>query len=165
MRASPRWYGGLASRRCCQLGALRHGVPQSKTYVTTLREAVEMDYFRPQDVGKLRVMTALTEGSVAQAARAAGVRVGDTTLIICLHFLPVPAARHRLLANRQGEIAGMSPVVITLIAVFVGTASLCAGVGLSLLGKRRVHPLDRLARLNRRSVAPEEATRVLKQEL
>jgi tight adherence protein B len=59
----------------------------------------------------------------------------------------------------------MSPVVITLIAVFVGTASLCAGVGLSLLGKRRVHPLDRLARLNRRSAAPVVATRVLKQEL
>jgi tight adherence protein B len=59
----------------------------------------------------------------------------------------------------------MSPVVITLIAVFVGTASLCAGVGLSLLGKHRVHPMDRLARLNRRAAAPEQSALVLKQEL
>jgi tight adherence protein B len=58
----------------------------------------------------------------------------------------------------------MSPVVITLIAVFLGTASLCAGVGLTVLGKQREHPLDRLARLNRRAPAPEQA-RVLKQEM
>jgi tight adherence protein B len=59
----------------------------------------------------------------------------------------------------------MSPAVITLIAVFVGTASLCAGVGLSIFGKQREHPLDRLARLNRRAPVPEQAARVLKQEL
>lgn len=59
----------------------------------------------------------------------------------------------------------MSPVVITLIAVFVGTASLCAGVGLSILGKQREHPLDRLAKLNRRMPGPEQSARVLKQEL
>jgi tight adherence protein B len=59
----------------------------------------------------------------------------------------------------------MSPVVITLIAVFIGTASLCAGVGLSILGKQREHPLDRLARLNRRTAPAEQAARVLKQEL
>jgi tight adherence protein B len=59
----------------------------------------------------------------------------------------------------------MSPVVITLIAVFVGTASLCAGVGLSLLGKQREHPLDRLARLNKRMPSQDQQARVLKQEM
>ena len=59
----------------------------------------------------------------------------------------------------------MSPVVITLIAVFVGTASLCAGVGLSVLGKHREHPLDRLAKLNRRMPGPEQSAQVLKQEM
>lgn len=59
----------------------------------------------------------------------------------------------------------MSPVAITLIAVFVGTASLCAGVGLSIFGKSREHPLDRLARLNRRMPGPEQSAQVLKQEM
>lgn len=59
----------------------------------------------------------------------------------------------------------MSPALITLIAVFVGTAALCAGVGFTVFGHRE-DPFDRLERLNRRTLPSSEANNgVLKKEM
>ncbi len=57
----------------------------------------------------------------------------------------------------------MSPVLITLIAVFVGTAALCAAVGFSVVAKQE-DPFARLERLNRRVQTSSESTSVLKKE-
>jgi len=57
----------------------------------------------------------------------------------------------------------MSPVLITLIAVFVGTAALCAAVGFSLVGKKE-DPFERLERFNRRVQPTSESTGILKKE-
>src|SRR6476619_1540365 len=58
----------------------------------------------------------------------------------------------------------MSPVLITLIAVFIGTAALCAGVGLTVLSKSE-DPLARLDKLNRRFMPAKESSGILKKEL
>src|SRR5205807_5225374 len=58
----------------------------------------------------------------------------------------------------------MSPVVITLLAVFVGTAALCAAVGFSFVAQRE-DPLKRLDRLNRRLMPSKESSGILKEEL
>ncbi|MBW8883870.1 MAG: type II secretion system F family protein [Planctomycetia bacterium] len=57
----------------------------------------------------------------------------------------------------------MSPVVITLIAVFVGTAALCAAVGFGVVA-RQEDPFQRLERLNRRIQTSSESTGILKKE-
>src|SRR5262245_3332799 len=57
----------------------------------------------------------------------------------------------------------MSPVLITLIAVFVGTAALCAAVGFALAGKKD-DPFERLERLNRRTQPTSESSGILKKE-
>jgi len=58
----------------------------------------------------------------------------------------------------------MSPVLITLIAVFVGTAALCAGVGFTVFGHKE-DPFARLERLNRRIQPSSESSGILKKEL
>src|SRR5438034_10418725 len=59
----------------------------------------------------------------------------------------------------------MSPTVITLIAVFVGTAALCAGVSLSIANYRHDDPRRRVAKLNRNQHSPEMSSGLVKQEL
>src|SRR5438552_2464485 len=58
----------------------------------------------------------------------------------------------------------MSPVLITLIAVFIGTAALCAGVGLTVFA-RQEDPFERLAKLNRRIQPVSGSSGILKKEL
>jgi len=58
----------------------------------------------------------------------------------------------------------MSPILITLIAVFVGTAALCAGVGFTVFG-RADDPFERLDKLNRRFMPTKESSSILKKEL
>jgi tight adherence protein B len=57
----------------------------------------------------------------------------------------------------------MSPALITLIAVFIGTAALCAAVGFSIAA-RQEDPFARLERLNRRVQSSSESTGILKKE-
>src|SRR5437763_10491390 len=57
----------------------------------------------------------------------------------------------------------MSPVLITLIAVFVGTAALCAGVGFTVFA-RQEDPFERLAKLNRPVHTTSDSTGILKKE-
>ena len=58
----------------------------------------------------------------------------------------------------------MSPVLITILAVFVGTAALCAAVGMSVFGHRE-DPLKRLERLNPKFMPGKKNSRILKEEL
>jgi tight adherence protein B len=58
----------------------------------------------------------------------------------------------------------MSTIMVTLLAVFFGTAALCAAFGLLVIGKRE-DPLRRLEWLNPRFMPSKENSRILKKEL
>jgi len=59
----------------------------------------------------------------------------------------------------------MSPSVIIILAVFVGTAAFCAAVGISIAEIHSRDPVRRLARLNRNQQPAENTASLLKQEL
>jgi len=79
-------------------------------------------------------------------------------------LLGVRASRAVTPLSRCREVNEMTPVLITLLAVFVGTAALCAAVGLTVLG-RREDPLQRLEKLNPRFMPKKQDSRILKDEL
>jgi tight adherence protein B len=58
----------------------------------------------------------------------------------------------------------MSPTLITLVAVFIGTAALCAAVGQTLLGHRN-DPLKRLEWLNPRILPSKMSNQIVKKEM
>jgi tight adherence protein B len=58
----------------------------------------------------------------------------------------------------------MTPGLITLLAVFIGTVALCAALGFAFIGQRE-DPLQRLDRLNPKFMPSKQKSKILKEEL
>src|SRR5437899_419098 len=114
----------------------------------------------------MRLSAAACSENAYGASRAPGARLSDS----CGRRNLLRLAGNRAAADvgysesLHRHLSGMSPVIITLIAVFVGTAALCAGVGF-FVSARFHDPLERLARLNRRGQPVDNSSRILKKEL